>query len=299
MKKNIKRICTGMLAVTGLFSLAGCSLVNSELDGDILSDVTKELEATNELLEETKGLLEDQNAKIEELLNNQNSTLSLEEAYKLIELAQTKLYMNYEGITDNLTITSKNAEDGYEYDVVTFVYKDNEGNKYFASESSYNNISMYKDVVYKKDANVYRYYAEMEDKEKVAYSYPSVDAYLSQRTINLGELMGDLHRIEEDSITKVEKLENGNYKICATLYSFEDDGNMYAIIETEITSDAKIVAINEEFCSISDMSNIVDAEREYDYEYYSFSINAEFKYGEVNVTKLTELVNEAMVYEAE
>lgn len=101
MKKLNKVLCLGAFAAASVMPLSGCNLFSQNLSEEQIDKLMYALDNADSFMDESLDLLEKSNEK----LNN-------EEAYNLVRLARKYLYLNKDGVRDNLKVTIDRTEQG-------------------------------------------------------------------------------------------------------------------------------------------------------------------------------------------
>lgn len=276
MKKNkfFKALGVGAVATLGLFTMAGCSLSDSEkadvMEGlenantymeetiDLLKEQNRKLNEQNQELNEQNQILREQNESLENYLDEfkqENAKITTEDAFNKLMIAKAKLETNNNGIRNNLRVICVATDGVFTQNQIVELYK-TENNGYVSNVVLDDDFSGFSsNLCYEDGDNVYEYIVD-KDLEGNFVKYTKevrADFLSSESGSGLIYLMTPmfLDKLSAENIYSVEILENGNYKISAIVESeFEEEGEDYYynkqtyLLEYEITSDYKLISMN-------------------------------------------------------
>lgn len=305
MNKNkiFKALGVGALATLGLFTFTGCSL------GENNADVINELKKSNLQMEETIDLLRDQNNKLNEQNNQledyinefkqENAKITNEQAFDKIKLAKAKLETNFNGVRNNLrltTIVSSNKTN----DEGIFLYESykTENNGFVINFQQEIENEQYQSLfTYEHDGKVYSY-----DKTGISattnnYTKEILTRYETSEAASMIEnLFNQFIDFEEtaDKVKSVEILENGNYAVTMVNEVVKENTESNYVTETfvvvyEITPKNQIKSMSVYMYNFQDLGT-----DEKTTSLYNGAYKMEFEYGVISENYINNLLQEAI-----
>ena len=308
-KKIFKALGVGAVATLGLFTMAGCSLSDTEK-----ADVMEGLENANTYMEETIDLLKEQNKqlneqnnKLEDYINEiqqENAKITSEEAYNKLMMAKAKFETNYQGIRDNFRIIQTYDEYPDDISIIEY-YKTNDNGYVSIDHSEYvenggpnGEIKYVRDkLIYENDGKTYQYTKRKENENSSYSKVMIIDDEMSETLSGVDYIMSRLcfELLSEKNIKSIEILENGNSKITVIAEDEREDDNevnkdIY-YIEYELTSDNKIVSVS---INLLEVNSIISDGDQIVYEIDGSSGCIKLEYGAITEERVNEFLQEAI-----
>lgn len=217
----MKKLGLCSLALSGVLALAGCTTTD---------DANEKIDEIAEKLEELEGKYENQ------------EVVDFDYAYGLFSLAQYSYSHNFQGYRDNLVMTINRAIEGTEVSIENYFYKDDSNNYHYVQIVSDGEIR----VIYETSDAVYS--VSKTNQGVVTKTNTELDSTELALITTRGEfldVLGDANE-SKNSLTKVEKLENGNL----SLTFVEEEGAVFGMRIFEITTDGKIISSKSSFSGL-------------------------------------------------
>jgi len=305
-KKTIKTLSVGLLAVFGLLSFSGCSSAvdNSEAINGLSQQIEELQEEINNLQQDINNLTS-QNQEMQQEIDNFNQEQLFvndiikteylrEEIWQKYVKARSNYLTNANGVRNNLIIKVEFVEEQEHEHEISF-YKRSNG-EYSILKKFDNNI----EFCYEDGEIAYTYSEEIIDDQTVRRRIPGF--YNGLNNIDYSMFFGmeeyhwlhygfyrgsSLQTLSKDTITSVEILPNGNFKITFNSTVFFEQSNYMSddkerlsqsclITTKEFSADGKILSEKSSL-----YNDLYDAE---------IVFNTTFKYGEVDVAELTDYI---------
>jgi len=214
--------------------------------------------------------------QIVELLDKQSKQLSQSEALRLYEYAKTRLLVNKDNVWDNLktSFSQDTSEEGY-YDTV-------EGYSHFFKFANGKRVLYSANSVDGEEGLISGYFDEVVEKEESnggdGYQTLTEIKTYTYLASNYATTIINMIDISEEDIVDCEILENGNYKITASLIVCENQGSNNAIeypclITIELAENGYLISYNCLTLMEDDFNNSIAGDK------YVLSTNVKYEYG--------------------
>ena len=225
MKKSRKifaGIAMGMMLAGGTMLTTGCTDIN--LTQDQTNKILQVVDNCDDFMNKTMNILEEQ-----------NNTIDARQAAKMYEMAVAKLELNYDNVWSGLkvkeTLTGRNVK--YQSNSVIFTS--------FIKENGYGLLNIVRDTDNDGEFEN-RTFMDFEELENASTDESEGSIITESKTFDYemnSQLQGlfGLTKVTEDNILKIEKLENGDYKI----FTIDEVGDSKLISECLIDSNGNLL----------------------------------------------------------